>query len=232
MEAKQYWKIALRWWWLIVLPPLLVGAYGLATYHAPVGSFTTSLRFTAAQPDPVTVSPNFDPNYYRWLTSEYIVSALKDWVRTGAFVQAVSDELKMQGVDVPAAALGGALASDSARSILVVYLTWPEQAQLLQIAAAASTVLQERNATVFPQLGGQPAKVVGLDSPAVGAVPPSLRSRLDLPLKAGLALAVGIALALLAHYGDPYVRERGELEAMGLEVLAEVPRKQGARPKA
>jgi hypothetical protein len=224
MELKQYWKIALRWWWLIVLPPLLVGASGLAAYRAPAGTFTAALRFTAAQPDAVTASPNFDPNYYRWLTSEYIVSALKDWARTGAFAQAVSDELKAQGTDIPAAVLGGAISSDSARSILVIYLNWPEQTPLLKIAEAVSTVLQDRNAAVFPQLGGQAAKVVGLDSPAAGAVPPSLRSRLDLPLKAGLAFAVGLALALLAHYFDPFVREPGELEGMGLKVLAEVPR--------
>ncbi len=63
-----------------------------------------------------------------------------------------------------------------------------------------------------------------LDKPAIGPVPPSLRARFDLPLKAGLGLVAGIALALIAHYFDPLVREREELEQIGLKVIAEIPR--------
>jgi hypothetical protein len=224
MELRQLLKLALRWWWLIALPPLLVGAYGLATYRAPQGSFTTSLRFTAAQPDPVTVSPNFDPNYYRWLTSEYIVSGLKDWVRTGAFAKAVSEEMNARGVSVPAGAVAGSIASDAARSVLVVYLTWPDQAQLTAMAEAVIKVLRDKNGDVFPQFGGQPAQVVALDNIGLAPVPPSLRARFDLVLKVGLGLVVGLGLALAAHYFDPFVRGKAELEGLGIRVVAEIPR--------
>ena len=78
MELRQYSKIAFRWWWLILLPPLIAGAYGLATYRPPATTYAASLRFTAGQPLSLTTSPNYDPNYYRWLTSEYIVGGLKD----------------------------------------------------------------------------------------------------------------------------------------------------------
>jgi capsular polysaccharide biosynthesis protein len=44
-------------------------------------------------------------------------------------------------------------------------------------------------------------------------------------VKIGLALVVGVVLALLWHYLDPTVREAGELEEMGLAVLAEIPKK-------
>jgi capsular polysaccharide biosynthesis protein len=115
-------------------------------------------------------------------------------------------------------------AADNARSILIVYLTWGDQDQLLALAEAVSAVLQEKNAEAFPQLGGQGAIVVPLDNPGVGVAPPSLRARLDLPLKVGLGLAVGVLLALVAHYLDPFVRDREELERMGLSVIAEIPR--------
>lgn len=224
MELHQYWKIILRWWWLILLPPLIVGAYGLATYRSASPAYATSLRFTAGQPHTLTTNPDYDANYYRWLTSEYIVGGLKDWARTGAFAEAVSQELAASGTTIPAGAIQGALASDNARSVLVVYLTWGDADQLLALAHAVTKVLQEQNATVFPQLGGQPAVVVPLDTPAIGLVAPSLRARFDLPLKVGLGFVVGLALAFVAHYFDPFVREKSELERMGLNVVAEVPK--------
>ena len=224
MELRQYWKIALRWWWLILLPPLVAATYGLATYRPPAATYAASLRFTAGQPQTLTSSPNYDPNYYRWLTSEYIVGGLKDWARTGAFAEAVSAELAARGVSIPAGAISGAVVTDNARSILVVYLSWGNPDQLAALAEAVSKVLQEQNAAALPPLGGQAAVVVPLDKPAIGPVPPSLRARFDLPLKAGLGLVAGIALALIAHYFDPLVREREELEQIGLKVIAEIPR--------
>lgn len=259
MELLQYLKIALRWWWLILLPTLVVGIYSLATYRAPAGGYALTLRYTAAQPGlsstdgstqgsdsstegsdgPASGSDGpaggsdgpadrlYDSNYYRWLTSEYIVNALKDWTRTGNFIAAVNAKLAATGSTMPAAAISGA---DNARSILIVYLatglTDPQVAteQLRQTAEAVTAVLQEQNAEVFPQLGGQAAVVTPLDSPSAGAVPPSLRSQLELPLKLGLGLAVGLALALAAHYLDPFVREKTDLEKMGMRVIAEMPR--------
>jgi capsular polysaccharide biosynthesis protein len=52
----------------------------------------------------------------------------------------------------------------------------------------------------------------------------SLRDRLDLPVRFVLALAAGLALALLAHYVDPVIRERREVERMGFAVVGEIPK--------
>jgi hypothetical protein len=229
MELRQYWKIAFRWWWLILVPALAAAAYGLATYRPPATTYAASLRFTAGQPATLAASPNYDPDYYRWLTSEYIVGGLKDWARTGTFAEAVSAELAARGITIPPGAIGGAIVTDNARSLLVVYLSWGNPEQLTALAEAVSKVLQEQNAAAFPQLGGQAAVVVPLDKlpldpQSIPPTPPSLRTRFDLPLKVGLGLAAGIALALIAHYFDPYVRERDELEQIGLKVIAEIPR--------
>jgi capsular polysaccharide biosynthesis protein len=230
MELRNYFKIAVRWWWLILLPPLVVGAYGLTGRQPSAAAYTTSLRFTAGQPE-APASSGYDPNYYRWLTSEYIIGGLKDWVRTSAFADAVSAELSARGLSIPAGGVAGAITySDNARSILVIGLQWNDASQLPSLAQAVTTVLQTRNAAVFPQLGGQTATVTLLDQGGLAPVTPSLRARFDLPLKVGLALLVGLALALAAHYLDPFVREKSELEKLGLPVVAEIPR--GARPKA
>ena len=224
MEVRDLLQILKRWWWLIVLPAVAAGAYAAASYHAPAPAYAASLRYTAGQPAGLADTTGYDPNYYRWLTSEYIVTALKDWVPTRTFAQAVSAELDSQGTSLPAGALAGALGADNSRSILVVYVTWGDPGQAAAILGAATTVLQRDNAAVFPQLGGLAAVVQPLDTPAVGPLAPSLRSRLDPLLKAALGLAVGAALALAAHYLDPFVRSRRELEALGLSVLGEIPR--------
>ena len=224
MELKQLWTVAKRWWWLMILPALVVGAHSAATYQTPGTAYALSLRFTAGQPQSPPSAAGYDPNYYRWLTSEYIVSGLKDWVRTGAFAQAVSAELAARGVTLPAGAVAGAIAaSDNARSLLVISLSGGDPAQLVTLADALTTVLQTQNQAVFPQLGGQPAVITALDTPAPAAQPPALRARPDLPMRLALALGAGLALALAAYYFDPVVRERAELEKAGLPVVAEIP---------
>ncbi len=223
MELRDLLGIARRFWWLILLPPLVVAAYGLVTYQAPGITYAGAVRYTVGQPAGLEETVGYDPNYYRWLTSEYIASAVKDWVRSDDFAQAVSAELAAAGIELAPGPVRGALAADNTRSLLVVFVTWPDPAQATAIFNAATTVLQTKNAAVFPQLGGLAAVVAPLDTPAVGPVGPGLRQRLDLPLKVALALAVGGALALAAHYLDPFVRERRELEAMGLGVMGEIP---------
>jgi capsular polysaccharide biosynthesis protein len=225
MELRQFIPPLRRWWWLILIPPLIVGAYGLLTYRAPGVTYSGALRYTVGQSAGLEATAGYDPNYYRWLTSEYIASGIKDWARGGEFARLVSAELAARGHDVPAGPLRGAMAADNVRSMLTVYVTWPDPAQATAILDAATTVLQTQNAAVFPQLGGLAAEIVPLDAAGVGPVSPGLRSRLDLPLKVALALAVGAGLALAAHYLDPFVRERRELEAMGLGVIGEIPRK-------
>lgn len=226
MELKQLWKVARRWWWLIALPALVVGIYSAVTYRAPAPSYGLTLRFTAGQSE-AAPQPGFYGPYYQWLASEYIVGALKDWVRTGDFAGRVSAVLQSRGLAVRPAAVASAItASDNQRSILLVYLGGSDPEQLMAIADAATTVLREQNATAFPQLSGQTATVTALDTPSIGAQPPAIRSLLDLPLRLALALAFGFALALVAHYLDPFVREKSELEKMGWKVVAEIPRKQ------
>ena len=224
MELRDYFVIARRWWWLIVLPALVAGLYGAATYHPPVPTYSAALRYTAGQPASLTATPGYDPNYYRWLTSEYIVTALKTWVQTGNFAAAVSTELAARGQPLSVDTVRGALGSDNTRSILVVSFSSGDPSQVPAIFDAITTVLQRDNASVFPQLGGLAAVVQPLDSPGVVAVAPSLRARLDWPLKLAVGLVLGIGLALLAHYLDPFVRDRRDLDQLGLPVAGEIPR--------
>ena len=55
--------------------------------------------------------------------------------------------------------------------------------------------------------------------------PPSLRNRLDIPIRVGLGLALGVVLAFLTWYFDPRIRDRADAEAIGLNIIAEIPKK-------
>src|SRR5260221_4744056 len=159
MELFDYFVIARRWWWLILLPAVVAGLSGAATYPPPATTYSASVRYTAGQPASLVSSPGYDPNYYRWLTSEYIVTGLKSWVQSGSFSQAVYNELATEGKPLAMNAVNGALAADNARSILVVSFNSSDPSQVPAIFDAITKVLQQDNTTVFPQLGGLAAIV-------------------------------------------------------------------------
>lgn len=248
MELRALWTVIVRRWPLVVAPFAVAAVLALAAYTlagalpgsirgllfaafpqpAPSG-YSTAMRYAIGQPPEEVGSAFFeDPRYKAWLTSEYIANGLADWVRTGSFALAVGEELRAAGVAIDAGQLQGHIAADNQRSLLVVYIqNWPDAEQLKAIAEAATRVLQTRNREVFPQVGSG-AVVTPLDPVTVSVAPPGLSSRLNLPLRLGLALIAGVALAFLVDYLDPTVRSRAELEALGLGVLGEIPKSKRA----
>lgn len=224
MEIAKLWKVLLRRWPLAVIPFVLVLALGLATYQRPAPVYNVGINYTAGHPPALDSGSDYeDDRYYPWLTSEYIVNGLADWVKSSSFAMAVSQELAQQGLEIPAGAIRGAIASDNVRSVLLVSMTYGDREQLVAMINAATLVLQTRNREAFPFLG-ENAVVVPLDEPFVNQVPLGLRAALELPLRLLLAVGAGVGLAFLVDYMDPTVRSRDELEKMGLQVLGEIPR--------
>ncbi|MFO7679069.1 MAG: hypothetical protein R6X34_03380, partial [Chloroflexota bacterium] len=90
---------------------------------------------------------------------------------------------------------------------------------------AVTAVLQEQNAAALPQLEGETAVIVPISQPVINPISPGIRSQLDLPLRILVALFAGIGLALLVEYLDPTIREAHEIDAIGLTILGEIPKK-------
>ncbi len=223
MELRILFKILLRWWFLAALPVAVVGGYVGLTYTPPATPYQVVIRFAAGS-TPAGFSEDYD-RYYPWLTSEYIANGLADIAVTGDFAETVAARLAAQGIAVAPGALQGALASDNVQSIFVIYLTWGDPAQIVPIAEAVTAELTENGAAYYPQLAGMGSAARRLDAPTPAALAPTLRSQLLGPgLKLILAAAAGLGLALLAHYLDPAVRERAEVEAIGVPVAACIPR--------
>ncbi len=224
MELRRYWKILKRRWLLIVIPVAVVFLFTATTYRpaAPAG-YNVGVNFLVSQ-EPGKSTSNEDENrYYNWLTSEYIVNGLTDWAISGDFKTAVSTELAKDGIDVPPAAIG--IVADNVRSKLALSISYGDGETLAQIMEAAIVVLQEQNASALPQLGGDKAVIIQLDTPVVTPIPQGIRSQIDAPLRLFLALIAGIGLALLVEYLDPTLRDRSEAERLGLDIIGEIPKK-------
>jgi capsular polysaccharide biosynthesis protein len=105
-----------------------------------------------------------------------------------------------------------------------VSVTWGDRDELQAIAEAVGAALGDGGADYFPQLAGVQAQAVLIDGPSIGQVGRSLKDKLDLPIRLFVALVAGVALAFLLDYLDSTVRDRAEIESLGVAVLGEIPR--------
>jgi hypothetical protein len=222
MELRLIARILLRYWWLVLIPTAIAAVFAapaLLSGSAAAGGFTTSIRYSAAQqPD---AQPPRDGDYQDiWLASELTVNALTAWVQTESFRREIAGQIGSDAVDLTALSV----AADNARSVGVLYLSHPDSGALQAIARAALEVLQSRNRAYFPQVGSAPAEVTFLDEPIVVPAPPPLTNRFAPLIRVGLGLIAGLGLAFLAHYLDPTLRLREEVESLGLPVIGTLPR--------
>lgn len=226
MELVLFAKVLMRRWWLVLLPlaaaAVIVVPDMLKDGPTAPGGFTTVLRYTAAQV--LEAIPQRDGDYQDvWLASELTVNAFSEWVRSSRFKDEVAVVAAEAGLTINPSALS--IAADNERSIGQIFISWPNDAELAVIAQAAVEVLQTRSQDYFPQLGNTPARVTLLDAPHIVATAPPLADRFGSILRLVVALIAGVGLALLAEYLDSALRERQDLERLGLRVIGTIPRR-------
>lgn len=228
MELRDYWRIVRRRWWIPVVLTLLVAgisAAQLRPWQSPPPSYSASLRLlVSVLPANRADASLYDPRYYAWLTSEYLVDDFTEVVGTELFAQGVNQRLAAQGIVIPTGLIQGSAATGKQHRLIRLTLTWGDPAQLAAIAEAAVAELSEKTPVYFQQLGTPDAQVTLLDSPSVSPVGVGIRQRLEWPLRVILALIAGVGLLFLLDYLDTSVRRSDELEEMGLPVVGTIPR--------
>jgi capsular polysaccharide biosynthesis protein len=219
MELRQYWRIVWRRWWLIAALVAAVLIISLITYPAPAPVYVATMRFAIGieGEEPVSAASG-DGRSDAWLASEYLADDLSQVLQGGDFASRISDKV---GFDVAA----GTIFATREHRVMTVNVTWSDQAQVQMIAEAVGAAVEDGGADYFPQLAGVEAKAVLIDGPGIGQTGRSLRQKLDLPIRLLLALVAGVALVFLWDYLDDTVRDRAEVESMGVPVLGEIPRK-------
>ena len=224
MELRQYWQIVRRRLWIVLALLLIVGVASLIMRPKRAPAYQTSMRFVlGVEPEAKTGDYYTYDKYYTWLTAEYLVDDAAELVRSGAFAQAVSNKLAGQGISLPAGAIQGSTQSGRLHRILTVGITWGDAGQLAHISNAVAELLPTEIARHLAQVGQSNVTASLIDTPAISAVGPGLREKLDLPIRLVLALLAGIVLAFVLDYLDDGVRSRQEVESAGVQVLAEIP---------
>lgn len=228
MELRQYWEILRRRWWLpitLVLLTALLSGWQLKPWQTPAPTYHTTMRMLiGVDPLPSSDDTTFDPRYYAWLTSEYLVDDFTEVVRSDLFAKNVSKRLQAQKIELPANLIQASAVSAKQHRIITLGFSWHDSTQLESIANAVSAELIENSGFYFSQLGSNGALISLLDRPVLSVNSPSLRSRIEFPLRLLLGLLIGIGLVFLVDYLDLSVRNRQELEELGFVVIGEIPK--------
>jgi capsular polysaccharide biosynthesis protein len=203
----------------------LLSALQLRPWQPPPVSYSASMRFlVGVLPAAEADAAAYDPRYYAWLTSEYLVDDFTEVVRSDLFARNVSARLADASITVSPGSIQGSAATGRLHRIISLSLNRADRDELAAIAEATAAELTENATFYFQQLGTEGAGITLLDPPAVGEVGAGLRARLEWPLRVGLALLVGVGLALLLDYLDTSVRGRRDVEELGLRVIGEIPK--------
>lgn len=228
MELRAYLAILRRRWLASILLPVLVALFSavqLRPWQTPAPSYSVSMRMlVGVLPLEDVDAAQYDPRYYAWMTSEYLVDDFTEVLAAELFANAVNARLAEQDIAIPAGTIRAQANTGKQHRIIRLSFTWHDAEALQAIADAAVAELEENAASYFAQLGTQDAGVQIMDSPVVVPVGQSTRDRIEWPLRILLALIAGIGIAFLLEYLDDTVRRREELEEMGLPLLVAVPR--------
>ena len=225
MELRAYWAILRRRWAPPLLLPVLVAVFSgsqLRPWQEPPLTYAVTMRLLVGVL-PIEEAYGYDPRYYAWMTSEYLVDDFSEVLATEMFARAVNARLTEKGLSIPANLIQGHASTGEQHRIISITFTWHDSDELQAIADATVAELEQNAESYFAQLGTEDAGVHVLDSPAVFQQGQSARQRVEWPLRIVLAIIAGIGVAFLREYLDDTVRRREQLEEIGLTVLAAVP---------
>lgn len=229
MTAREALVILRRRWWLVVGLPLAVVATTMAVTRPEPVVYEARLRFAVDIPRSALL-PGSDEGTAAKI-GEALIDDIARIIPSEAFAAAVAARLP-EDAHVAAGELASELSATDRHRVADVWVRRavaadaPEaerraMAEDLQaVAAAAVTELEERGPVWFARLGEDRVALTVVDGPGVRALPPSLQQRLELPLRAALALVVAVGLAFLLHAIDPrlYAAEEAA-EACGAPVI-------------
>ncbi|MCL4487770.1 MAG: hypothetical protein M1570_06525 [Chloroflexi bacterium] len=226
MELGEYARIIWRYLGLIVGLAIVVGLGSWVFRPRPAPVYQATVRFTiGVNAPPARDVTGYDPILTAYQASEYIRDDFVELIPSDTFADDVNAELASMGdagIKIGKGNLSAAV--EKQHRLMSMTVTWNEPAQAQQIANAAVKNLSDNNAKYFAQLGSAGAAVTVVDQPSVAEVGASLRERLDIPIRVLIALLAGIALAFVLDYLDDSVRDGRDAEALGLRVIAEIPR--------
>lgn len=229
MELREYGQIVRRRIWIPIVLTLLVAGLSAVQLRPweqkPPSGYNTEIRLLlGVAPMPNADVASYDPRYFAWLISEYLVDDFTEVVRSQHFATGISARLGEEGITVPAGAITGSATTGKQHRIIRLNFSWPNESEALAIANAAAEELRENASLYFVQLGTDDTIVEILDGPNIGAIGASALDRYEFPLRVLLALLAGLGLAFLVDYLDDSIRNRRDLETLGFVTIGLIPK--------
>ncbi len=116
-----------------------------------------------------------------------------------------------------------AIVTDNAQSVMVLYLSWPDN-QAGSVASAVGETLIALGPTYYPQMGGIGPVAQLADPCPHAACPVTLRAQpLGPTVRVLIATAIGMGLIFVASIIDPVIRRTDDLANCGVAVVGTVP---------
>lgn len=219
-----------RWGWVLGLP-LVVLLFSLATARAAPTVYQARLAFAVDVPRSALVPGSEEGGAAK--IGEALVDDISRIIPRDVFALAVTRRLPAGGAVSPGELAAETSATDRHRvaDVTVTRALPPGRdprafaAELERVARAVVAELEENAGQWFARLGADDVVLTIVDAPDVVTLAPSLRERLDLPLRLLAALALGVAIALGLHALDARLYTDAEARAAaGAPVLGWLPR--------
>jgi hypothetical protein len=233
MTPTDMWMAIRRGWWLVLGVPLVAAAVMFLIPGSAPQVVQARLSLALDVPADLVV-PTSDAGAAK--VGETLIDDISRVIGGDVFAAAVADRLGSGGTELAAGAqsinaapTSGEIASslsatDRHRTLDITVTrsapagTPPDEiAQLADhltaVAGAAAEELTANGGAWFALLGADSAGLTLVDGPDAGPLPPSLRERLETPVRLAAAAALGIALALALWAIDPRVRSAADATA-------------------
>ncbi len=223
MDLQTYWLILVRRWWLPAAVTLLTAVISVATSPLAQGGYNATVRVLLGVPSeaPRGIYFTYD-KYYSLLSTEYITDDFIEVVRSKGFLEDVRRQAAI--ADTSDVVIASQPRSERAPRVLTVTIASSNEADTQKVATTAADFIVNRSGDYFPGLGAKGIDAKVIDPPVVTPASAGGRALLNVALRTGLGLVVGLALAFLLHYLDTTLYDGSDVRRhLSLPLLGELP---------
>ncbi len=229
MELRHYLGIVRRSWPLVVALPALVGLLTLAlAFLLPQHYVITAAMLVTQRPiggeGPRSILPDQN-NWNSWAASEYVVDDILQLVQTRQYADDIAQWLQSEHhIRLDGKQINDGLDAERKHRMIYLHVSADTATNARLIAEGGIAMLQQKGLEYWKREDTTTLEVSPLDLPERARPAKGLAGiAVDLVLRTLLALILAVGLAFLRHYLDQSIHQRGEVEALGLEVLGIIP---------
>lgn len=222
MELREYFGILRRWWWILVLLPVLAGIISIVTYKAPTVTYGYALQFSVSFLPAPREDMDQDPRLGAVQASEYVADDLTKIFTGTRFAETVRQYLPNE---TSVGSITGATRAEKEHRIVTVNLQAATDAEVSALGNAVREAATNDMDTLLNEWWGTgELRLDVVDERGPFPIGGGLQSQLDIPLRVVIALVAAVALAFALDYLDDSIRSRREAERLVGPVLGEIPK--------